>query len=89
MFRFQARAFATDLKAHEVTMSVYEDKEKWKCYKFRERHFFIVSYMHQENIEKSNTCVRMCEECAEEAEERGWDNMTSFWRTVRGYALDH
>ena len=31
----------------------------------------------------------MCEECAEEAEERGWDNMTSFWRTVRGYALDH
>lgn len=51
MFRGSPRAFATDLIAFEVAKMICNDKEMLSNYRFRERHFLFVSFMHQEDIE--------------------------------------
>ena len=57
MFRGQARAFAYDHVGYSIAKRIVEDKDVYHSYKYCERHFITLPFMHSENVDDLQKCV--------------------------------
>ena len=59
MFRGTGRAFATDELAYQMAKTVIEDKQMFSRYRFREREFLMIVFMHREEVAVVEKCIEI------------------------------
>ncbi|KAL4459947.1 hypothetical protein ABPG74_003473 [Tetrahymena malaccensis] len=88
-FRNSAKQYDYDKYALALCDEITANQEMYNAYKYFERQFIILPYMHSENLQHQQKCLDLAEQVSQDAEKSNLPDVAKAFKQVVQYGKAH
>ncbi|EAR90938.3 transmembrane protein, putative (macronuclear) [Tetrahymena thermophila SB210] len=88
-FRESAKQYDFDQYALDLSDEITANQEMYNAYKFYERQFIILPYMHSENLQHHHKCLELSEQVSLEAEKQNLPDVAKAFKQMVQFGKSH